>query len=72
MAVKVAQQGFNESKQPDLGAQDIRFTSKGKSMFAFLQGWPQGEVVIHSLAINGPQQPDKVTAVRMLGRDENF
>jgi len=72
MTVKIAQQNFNESKQPDLGAQDVRFTSKGKSMFAFLQGWPQEEVVIRSLALDGPQQPGKAMAVRMLGRDENL
>ena len=68
MAVKVAQTRFNENKQPDLGAQDIRFTTKGTTLFAFVQGWPQGEFIIRSLATGSPQQPAKVMDVRMLGR----
>jgi alpha-L-fucosidase len=70
MTVKVAQQGFNEGKQPDLGASDIRFTTKGKTVFAFVQGWPQQPVIIASLGTARPQQPEKVTDVRMLGRNE--
>jgi alpha-L-fucosidase len=70
MTVKVAQQNFNEGKQPDLGAQDIRFTTKGETMFAFVQGWPQQAVTIESLGTASPQQPEKVTDVRMLGRNE--
>lgn len=70
MAVKVAETGFNEGKQPDLGAEDIRFTTKGKTMYAFVQGWPQQQVTIQSLAAGGPQQPEKAVDVRMLGRNE--
>lgn len=70
MKVKVAQQNFNEGKQPDLGAQDIRFTTKGKTMFAFVQGWPQQPVTVESLGTASPQQPEKVADVRMLGRNE--
>ena len=66
MQVKVKQQNFNEGKQPDLGAQDIRFTSKGHLMYAFVQGWPQGDVMVAALGTNSPQQPDKVTNVTML------
>jgi alpha-L-fucosidase len=60
----------NESKQPDLTAEDIRFTSKGKTLYAFVQGWPGQQVVIQSLATNSPQQPEKAVDVRLLGRDE--
>jgi alpha-L-fucosidase len=70
MTVKVEQTGFNESKQPDLGAADVRFTTKGKTMYAFVQGWPQSSIAIQSLATNSSQQPEKVTDVRLLGRDE--
>jgi alpha-L-fucosidase len=72
MTVKVARQNFNEGKQPDLGAQDIRFTTRGKALFAFVQGWPAGQLTIQSLATNSPQQPDKVVDVRMLGGNESF
>jgi alpha-L-fucosidase len=70
MAVKVAQTGFNESRQPDLGPQDVRFTSKGKTLFALIQGWPGQQLAIWSLGTASAQQPGKVADVRMLGRDE--
>jgi alpha-L-fucosidase len=70
MEVKVEQSGFNESKQPDLGAQDIRFTSKGETLFAFVQGWPDQQVAIQSLGTGSAQKPGKVMDVRMLGRDQ--
>jgi alpha-L-fucosidase len=70
MAVKIAEPGFNEDKQPDLGAADVRFTIKGKTIYAFVQGWPQQQVAMQSLGTGSPQQPDKVVDVRMLGRDQ--
>jgi alpha-L-fucosidase len=60
----------NENKKPDLGATDIRFTTKGETLYAFVQGWPAGEVHIESLALNGPQSPQKAVDVRMLGQEE--
>lgn len=68
MTVKVEQAGFNEGKQPDLGAEDVRFTSKGRTLFAFVQGWPAGRLVIQSLGT--AQQPGKIMDVRLLGRNE--
>ena len=65
LTVKVAEGGFNESKQPDLGAHDIRFTMKGKTLFAFVQGWPEKSLTISSLGSG-----DKVVNVRLLGRNE--
>ncbi len=60
----------NEGKQPDLTYQDIRFTTKGKTLYALVQGWPTSTLVIESLATNSPQQPGKPLDVRLLGRDE--
>jgi alpha-L-fucosidase len=31
---------FNEDKQTDLTAEDVRFTAKGSTLYAFVQGWP--------------------------------
>ena len=61
---------FNENNTPDLGPQDIRFTTKGRMLFAFVQGWPDRELVIAALGTQSPQNPARVTDVRMLGRDE--
>jgi alpha-L-fucosidase len=61
---------FNEGVQPDLGAQDIRFTTKGQMLYAFVQGWPRGEVSIRALGTASVQSPPKANDVRMLGRNE--
>jgi alpha-L-fucosidase len=60
----------NEGKKPDLTAADIRFTTKGKTLYALVQGWPTNELIIRALATNSPQQPEKALDVRILGRDE--
>jgi alpha-L-fucosidase len=57
----------NEGKKPDLGATDIRFTTKGDTLYAFVQGWPQGQLRINSLALGGPLRPMKAVDVRLLG-----
>jgi len=64
----------NEGKQPDLTYQDIRFTTKGKTLYALVPGWPPtqsgnaAELVIQSLATNSPQDPGKPLDIRLLGR----
>ena len=63
----VEQTGFNEGQQPALTAQDVRFTTKGKDLYAFVMGIPVKEFVINPLAINSPQQPGKIVDVRLLG-----
>jgi len=57
----------NEGKKPDLGADDIRYTTKGKSMYAFVQGWPGTEIVLPALGTASAQSPAKVQAVSLLG-----
>jgi alpha-L-fucosidase len=59
----------NEGKKPDLGAADIRFTTKGQTLYAFIQGWPDGELVIAALGSASSHKPAKVVDVRLLGRD---
>jgi len=60
---------FNESKKPDLGPEDIRFTTKGKTLYAFVQGWPEAELRIRSLGTSGPHQTPQIDDVRLLGRE---
>ena len=72
MEVNVKRPAFNEKLQPGLGAEDIRLTTKGKTMFAFVMGWPEQQVTIASLGTGSPQQPEKVADVRMLGRNESL
>jgi alpha-L-fucosidase len=59
--------GFNEANRADMTADDVRFTSKGTTLYAFIMGWPGDHVLLESLAINGPQHPGKIQNVQLLG-----
>jgi alpha-L-fucosidase len=61
----------NEGKKPDLGAADVRFTTKGSTLFAFVQGWPANEAIITSLATGSPHA-QKITSAHMLGHSESL
>jgi alpha-L-fucosidase len=63
----------SEDKKPDLGVRDVRYSAKGKTLYALVQGWPasgSSEVILEALGANSPQQPAKAMDVRLLGRDE--
>lgn len=60
------QLGFNEGRRKDLTAEDVRFTVKGKALFAFVMGWREAPARIQTLALKSPQ-PVKVHNVEMLG-----
>ena len=53
--------GFNERGRRELTAQDIRFTTKGSTLYAFVMGWPEGAATVKSLAA------EKVRGVELLG-----
>jgi alpha-L-fucosidase len=65
--VAVATEGFNESKKPELSADDLRFTTKGNVLYAFMMGWPQGEALLGPLGTASAQKPGKIANVEMLG-----
>jgi alpha-L-fucosidase len=58
-------QRFNENNRKDLTAEDVRFTTKGKVLYAFVMGWPQKEAVIKPLGTNNAGM--KVSNVALLG-----
>jgi alpha-L-fucosidase len=70
--VLVGQEKFNEKLKPDLTTQDIRFTTKGKALYAFIMGWPGKEALIPSLASTSAQAPGMIANVRMLGYGDNL
>jgi alpha-L-fucosidase len=51
---------FNERNRKDLTADEVRFTTKGQHIYAFLMGWPGGESVVKSVN-------EKVHNVELLG-----
>ena len=72
MVIKASGAEFdpNEGKKPDLGATDMRFTSKGDTLYVFAMGWPQGDLHVASLALVGAQHPSKAVDVRLLGQEQ--
>ena len=65
--VAIKSGGFNEDKRGDFTAEDVRFTTKGSTLYAFVMGWPEKEALVRALAKNGPQNPGKIHHVKLLG-----
>ncbi len=62
---KVVAGSFNDASTKPYTAQDIRFTTKGKTLYAIALGWPSdGKLLIHSL---GDSSGFKVKSVSLLG-----
>jgi alpha-L-fucosidase len=60
--------GFNEGSRKDFTANEVRFTTKGKTIYAFVMGWPEKQTVINKpLATNGNVEKVKVRNVELLG-----
>ncbi|MBN9382486.1 MAG: alpha-L-fucosidase [Chitinophagaceae bacterium] len=71
---------FNENKRRDMTYEDVRFMTKGKTLYAFVMGWPDGgkQVVIRALGSGGDSRTASIGDVQLLGhgkvefrRDEN-
>jgi alpha-L-fucosidase len=60
-------QQFNENTRQDLTAEDVRYTSKGEALYAFVMGWPGKEAVIPSLATSARQGVGRIQNVELLG-----
>jgi alpha-L-fucosidase len=60
---------FNERRRKDLSAADIRFTTKGNALYAFVMGWPDYDVTIAPLALNTALRVGKIQNVELLGFD---
>ena len=59
--------GFNERNRKDLTAADVRFTTKGGTLYAFVMGWPEREAEIATLALGGKTGVGKIRSVELLG-----
>ncbi|WP_324679035.1 alpha-L-fucosidase [Hymenobacter sp. GOD-10R] len=67
-AAALSAQGFNEGKGKPFGAEDIRYVTKGKIIYATALGWPtNGRLLLKSLAAGGPHYASKVKQIELLG-----
>ncbi|MGD0796780.1 MAG: alpha-L-fucosidase [Acidobacteriaceae bacterium] len=59
---------FNEKSQRPYTAEDIRFTQKGETVYAFALGWPAtGKLTIKTLAKGSSALPKPVQRVELIG-----
>ena len=58
---------FNENSRKDFTAEEVRFTIKGATLYAFFMGWPEKEIVIAPLATGSPNVVGKIENVELLG-----
>jgi len=65
--VKLVAGNFNEDKQKDLTADDVRFTAKGSTLYAFVMGWPEKEASVPALGLASATAPGKIRKVELLG-----
>jgi alpha-L-fucosidase len=63
---------FNENKRQPLTAEDVRFTTKGNTLYAFIMGWPSKEAVVEALGTASPQSPGKIANVELLGHQDRL
>ena len=67
---------FNENRIR-FGARDIRFTTKGRYLYAWFLGWPEdGKLIIGSLGTGAADQPalldNRITSLHLLGSNEKI
>jgi alpha-L-fucosidase len=58
---------FTDNEESQYTAQDIRFTSRGDTLYAIALAWTDGDITIHSVVDAG-----NVKDVSMLGSEENI
>ena len=68
---QVASGSFTDAKERNFTSQDIRFTTRGATLYATFLAWPEnGSVVITSLAEQTGLYPAPIGKVELLGADE--
>ncbi len=68
---QVVEGTFNDTKRAAFSGSDVRFTTRGKALYATLLGWPEGgEATIRSLGSHLRLYPGEVGKVRLLGCEE--
>jgi alpha-L-fucosidase len=66
LAAPPSSAAFNERNRKDLTAEDVRFTSKGRNLYAFVMGWARSARV-KSLGAASELEPGKIRHVELLG-----
>jgi alpha-L-fucosidase len=71
-AAPISAQGFNEGRGKPFTAEDVRFTTKGNNIYAFIMGAPTNAVSIQSLGTSAKLLENPISDVALLGSDEKL
>src|SRR2546426_10118854 len=64
---KVAGGSFNDTKRKPFTGEDLRFTTKGDTLYAIALAWPEkGKLTVRSLATSANYTKGKIKEVRLL------
>jgi alpha-L-fucosidase len=63
---------MNERNRKPMTAADLRFTIKGKSLYAFLMGFPENEAFLAPLGTASPHAPGKILNVELPGHKDRL
>ena len=65
---EILEGAFNDIKRASFTARDIRFTRKGKTLYAIVLGWPaNGKLSTETLAEGGKHAPEKIRSIELIG-----
>jgi len=65
---EILEGAFNDTKRTSFTARDVRFTRKGKTIYAIVLGWPvSGKLSIETLAEGGEHDPGKIRRIELIG-----
>jgi alpha-L-fucosidase len=71
-AAPITAQGFNEGRGKPFTAEDIRYTIRGKTLYATVMGSPSGGVTLKSLGTGAKLLEGSIVSMEMLGSDEKL
>lgn len=66
---EVPEGGFSDTKRPAFTAEDIRFTTRGETLYAIALAVPGASLTIKSLGTDAGLRAGKIGRVRLLGHD---
>jgi alpha-L-fucosidase len=64
---EVVEGSFNDTKRQPFTGQDIRFTTRGSTLYAIALAWPGQQLTIRSLGTGSPHAAGEVTGASLLG-----
>lgn len=64
---EVSEGSFTDTNRSVFTGQDIRFTAKGKTLYAIALAWPGEEAVIKNLSKGSPHEANEISRISLLG-----